>query len=302
MNLEHHACLAAGQKVVVTGATGFVGRFLVEELSRRQMKVIPLNLRNGWDLSRWERLKQFPLQDVSFVYHLAGRLYVPNSLKNPWVFFRANVIGTINLLRLCRLHNIKKLVFMSTSGVYGNPRILPINENHPLDPSGPYAISKLLAEQLCKIFFEDFGLQFVIFRAFNIYGPGQSGDLLIPKILRQLPQGRVELFDPEPKRDFLYVEDAVRALWKAGNYRGGPWEIFNLGSGKSYSVEEIVDEILRLSGKSEIPVDYVGGRRSHEIMETKADIQHAATLLDWKPRVSLTNGLRNCLRYNKLMN
>jgi UDP-glucose 4-epimerase len=116
-----------------------------------------------------------------------------------------------------------------------------------------------------------------------------------------LSEGRIELFDPEPKRDFLYVEDAVQALWKAGKYGGGPWEIFNLGSGKSYSVKEIVDEILRLSGKVEMPLNYVGERRSHEIMETRADIQRAVTLLGWKPGVSLTNGLRNCLRYSKLI-
>jgi UDP-glucose 4-epimerase len=178
--------------------------------------------------------------------------------------------------------------------VYGQPRYLPIDEEHPVQPTNPYMRSKVLGEELCKAYNIDFGLNCIILRPFNLYGEGQSGDLLIPSIVSQLQDGKIKLKDSVPKRDYVYILDLISALIEAGKF-DSDFEIFNIGYGKSYSVKEIVDKIVHLYGKG-VKINYKGERRKNEIMNVVADIRKAGTKLGWEPRVSFEEGLKRCVQ------
>lgn len=277
------------KRILVTGSNGFVGRNLVEELKRGTADVVTLTYPNGngIDIRDWKRVKE--IEDIHMVYHLAAITQVPFSFENPREVYAVNVLGTLNILELCRLHDIEKIVFAS-SYVYGPPKYLPIDEKHPVQPTNPYARSKVMGEDLCKAYYEDYGLKCVILRAFNIYGEDQSENFLIPSILKQLVKGEIKLNDPEPKRDFVYIKDVISAYAKAGEYDGSGFEIFNIGSGMSYSVDEIVRKLIDSSGRN-VVVTYQNKRRKNEIMNTISDCRKAKEKLCWVPLVSIDEGL-----------
>jgi UDP-glucose 4-epimerase len=278
-----------GKRILVTGNSGFVGRNLIGELEKHNVQIITLTDHEGHriDVRDWQKIKE--IDDIDVVYHLAARTYVPFSFENPRETYEVNVLGTLNLLELCRLREVEKMVFVS-SYVYGQPRYLPIDENHPVQPTNPYMKSKVLGEELCRAYNIDFGVKCIILRPFNIYGPSQNGDFLIPFITSQLQTGKIELKDSEPKRDYIYVSDLISALIEAGKFNGD-FEIFNMGYGKSYSVKEIVDRIVKLYGK-DIKIKYKEERRKNEIMDVVADIGNARAKLGWEPRVSFEEGLK----------
>ena len=281
-----------GKRILVTGSSGFVGRNLVEELKRHNVEVVTLTdlKAKRVDIRDWRKIKE--LRNIDIVYHLAAITSVPFSFENPGETYEVNVLGTLNILELCRLCNAWKIVFAS-SYVYGQPQYLPINEKHPLQPTNPYMRSKILGEELCRAYNTDFGLKCIILRLFNIYGVGQNKNFLIPSIIAQLRYGKIELKDPAPKRDFIYISDVIDAYIKAGEFNGN-FEVFNIGYGKSYNVKEIVDKIIHLYGK-DVKVKYSGERRKNEIMDTVADIKKAEEKLGWKPGVEIDNGLSNLL-------
>ena len=287
-----------GKRILVTGSSGFVGKNLVEELKRQDADVLTLTYHDGRriDIRDQQRVEGIINEirniDIDIVYHLAAITSVPFSFENPGETYDVNVLGTLNILELCRSCNADKIVFAS-SYVYGQPQYMPIDEKHPLQPTNPYARSKILGEELCRAYNTDFGLKCIILRPFNIYGVGQSKNFLIPSIIAQLRYGKIELKDPEPKRDFIYISDIIEAYIKAGEFNGD-FDVFNIGYGKSYSVKEIVDKIIYLYGK-DVKVKYSGERRKNEIMDTVADIKKAKEKLDWKPRVEIDNGLSNLL-------
>ena len=287
-----------GKRILVTGSRGFVGKNLIEELKRQDAKVLTLTDHDGRridirDQQRVERItNEIRNIDIDIVYHLAAITSVPFSFENPRETYDVNVLGTLNILELCRLCNADKIVFAS-SYVYGQPQYLPIDEKHPLQPTNPYARSKILGEELCRAYNTDFGVKCIILRPFNIYGVGQGKNFLIPSIIAQLRYGKIELKDPEPKRDFIYISDVIDAYIKAGEFNGD-FEVFNIGYGKSYSVKEIVDKIIHLYGK-DVKVKYSGERRKNEIMDTIANIKKAKEKLGWTPRVGIDNGLSNLL-------
>jgi UDP-glucose 4-epimerase len=230
------------------------------------------------------------LERVDIVYHLAAIMFIPYAIKNPGKVYQVNVGGTINILEYCRLNDISKLIFAS-SYVYGEPDYLPVDETHPIKPTNPYTRSKVVSEELCRGYSEDHGIKCVILRPFNIYGPGQNEEFLIPLILKQIREGTIiELKDPEPKRDLLYVNDMIEAYIKAGEYFKNQFEIFNIGSGKSYSVQNIVDMIVQLVDKK-VEIKYTGERRENEVMDTIASIEKAITKLNWQPTIELKDGL-----------
>jgi nucleoside-diphosphate-sugar epimerase len=180
--------------------------------------------------------------------------------------------------------------------VYGNPKYMPINEEHPINPMNPYSRSKILGEEICRAYYEDYGLRCVIIRAFNVYGEGQSDSFLIPSILKQIHNKEIELQDPKPRRDFLYVRDLVEAYVKAAEYSDSDFEIFNVGSGLSYSVDEIVRKILILSG-GKARVRYRHQRREKEVMKTVANIEKAKKMLGWVPMTPLEQGLKTYIKW-----
>ena len=281
-----------GKRVLVTGSSGFVGRNLVEELKRHNVEVVTLTdlKAKRVDIRDWKKIKE--IRNIDIVYHLAAITSVPASFENPRETYEVNVLGTLNILELCRLCNVWKIVFAS-SYVYGQPQYMPIDENHPLQPTNPYARSKVLGEELCRAYNTDFGLKCIILRPFNIYGVGQNKNFLIPSIIAQLRYGKIELKDPEPKRDFIYISDVIEAYIKAGEFKGN-FEVFNIGYGKSYSVNEITEKIVQLYGK-DVKINYKNERRKNEIMDTVADIRKAKEKLGWEPSVNIDTGLKSML-------
>ena len=283
----------ADKKILVTGGTGFAGRNLVNSLRMLGQDVVTLKDcgGNSIDVRDWQQIKE--ISEVGTVYHLAGITSIPYSFENPRETFEVNVAGTVNVLEFCRLHKVEKVVFAS-SYLYGRPQYLPVDEKHPLSPTNPYAVSKLMAENVCRAYHEYYGLKCVILRLFNLYGKGQSGNFLIPSVLNQLANGRIELLDDEPRRDFLYITDGVDAFIKAAGYSASGFEVFNIGAGVSQKVSDIVDLAVKLAGV-ECSIVYKHERKRDAIMDTVADISKAKRLLQWQPQVSFEDGLSDML-------
>ncbi len=282
----------ASQNILITGSSGFVGAKLACKLKEDGAKVVCFDKKNGNDVTKPEDVNN--VGKVELVFHLAAVSSVAFSLENPRETYTVNVLGMLNILEFCR-NTGAKLVFPS-SYVYGAQERLPVDELASPAPNNPYVESKLICEELCKAYNRDFGVRTVIIRFFNIYGPGQDVRFLIPKIIEGSKRGKVELFDPQPKRDYVFVDDAVEAYLKAAQYKEKSYEIFNIGSGKSYSVQEVVEMISKLTGKK-IDVTYSNKRRKNEIMDCKADYSKAEKLLGWTPRVTIEEGLKQCINY-----
>jgi UDP-glucose 4-epimerase len=271
-------------EILVTGATGFLGRHLVVALESQGYTVRQHSSADG-DIAR----EPLSMEGVSRIFHLAAKSFVPDSWLNPQAFYETNVMGTVNVLEHCR-HNQAALTFIS-SYVYGQPQRLPIAETHPLAAANPYAHTKILAEDTARFYEERFGLDLVIVRPFNIYGPGQTGPFLIPSIVRQVLDPTVKeirVQDLRPRRDYIYIADAIDLL--VGTLRPGTKGVFNLGSGRSANVAEIVELANRAAGTGK-PVVSAGVERPGEIMDVVADTSRAAAHLDWRPKTPLAEGI-----------
>jgi UDP-glucose 4-epimerase len=282
-----------GKRILVTGSRGFIGTHLAERLTREGADVIGFDISSGIDITNWEQVKQYT--DIDLIYHLAARTFIPSTSADPRQTFNINLNGTLNMLELARMNNVGKFIYASAY-VYGQPQYLPVDENHPVNPVNPYNRSKVIGEELCRAYHEEYGLNCVIMRAFNIYGEGQRGDFLIPTILRQINHEIIQLNDAEPRRDFLYIDDAVEAYISAADYKKEGFGIFNIGSGESISVDEIVNKVLSISGR-DIPVNYLQQRRENEILDVIADITKAKKELSWEPQIPLEKGLRKCIEW-----
>jgi nucleoside-diphosphate-sugar epimerase len=274
------------KKILVTGATGFIGTHLVNFLQNRQYMVIPVNSSHG-DVTRWSTWEQFPVADV--VVHLAARSFVPDSWTDISGFMRCNLVGTVKALNYCKLHKAR-LVYLS-SYLYGNPASLPINENAELAVNNPYSFSKKLAEEACEFYASSFGVPVTILRPFNVYGNGQSMQFLIPSLINQVKRGEnIHVKDLEPKRDYVHVDDLVAAVEKAINYPE-KFDVFNIGFGVSYSVSELI-RIIQDHAHTNLPVTSDAERRKNEIMDTVADVTKAGKYLQWHPQLSLSDGIK----------
>lgn len=278
-----------GIKVAVTGSSGFVGTHLTKKLRELKADVLEIDLRRGIDVSDWSQLKE--LDGFDCLIHLSAKTYVPDSYSDPRGFYHTNIVGTINALELCRLHKAK-LVYAS-SYVYGVPEYLPIDELHPVKSYNPYAESKIIGERLCERYAIDFDQKILTLRPFNIYGPGQDTRFLISSIIDQAKTGSVQLKDPNPKRDFVYIDDVINAYLKAISHDTPGYNVFNIGLGKSYSVREISQEVIRHFG-DDLKIDFTGEKRQSEVADTVADISKAGKLLNWSPAVGIEEGIRLC--------
>lgn len=273
--------------VLVTGASGFLGKHLVPRLRAEGHETNTMDHASGdvSDRATWQR---FAPADV--VVHLAAKSFVPDSWEFPSAFLRTNLSGTVEALEYCRLHRAH-LVFLS-SYIYGDVVRQPVSESSALAATNPYALSKKLAEEACQFYAERYGVSVTVLRPFNIYGPGQSETFLVPTILKQLEsRTEVRVRDLEPRRDYIYVTDVVDAIIRAVAASGG-YSVLNLGSGRSSSVAELIHAIQQVWG-THLPVRSDGVRRQDEIMDTIADISRAEACLGWKPRFTLRQGLEH---------
>ena len=282
-----------GKVAVVTGSSGFIGQHLVKALVEKGAKVVELDVKNGVDLTDWNQVSK--IGSFDFLFHLAAKTFVPDSYQNPRDFYYTNITGTINILELCRIRKAK--IIFASSYIYGNPQYLPIDEKHPIAAFNPYSETKIIGEQLCEGYHRNFGIPVVILRPFNIYGPGQNENFLIPSILKQAKTGAILLKDPDPRRDMLFIDDVVGAYMKAAEYDQRDYEVFNIGSGKSYSVRGIVNTVIDLLDH-EIDVKFSGEKRKNEVLDTIADISKAKMLLNWEPKTTLRSGLEQILMQN----
>ncbi len=278
-------------KILVSGATGFIGSRLIREISQLQEYEVNSISSVAGDVAEPATWQSLPSTEL--VVHLAAKTFVPDSWTDPVSFLRTNLNGTINALEYCRA-NKARLIFLS-SYLYGNPKLLPIDEQAEVLVNNPYALSKKLAEEACQFYSDYFGLDLTILRVFNIYGSGQDDKFLIPSIVRQVLEGSlVKVKDLDPKRDYLYIDDLIDAMICAIE-NPQRFEIFNIASGISYSVRDVIQIVQSIAGKI-VPVYSENIRRPYEIMDTCADITKARRILSWIPRWSLAAGVERLYR------
>jgi nucleoside-diphosphate-sugar epimerase len=276
--------------VAVTGSSGFIGSKLAENLGKAGYKVLELDLKKGIDLTNNDSLIKIP--PFAVLIHLAAKSFVPDSYEKPFNFYSVNINATLNALELCR-KNQATMVFTS-SYVYGIPKYLPIDEKHPLQSFNPYADTKIIGEKICQGYHDFFGINTAIVRPFNVYGPNQNKKFLIPTIIIQAKTGRITLQDPKPKRDMIYIDDIIDFYLKLLAYQPSGLEIFNVGCGRSYSVQEIADVIIKKL-KSEVKISFLNKQREVEIAETRADISKAKRILSWEPHIDIEDGIARIL-------
>lgn len=274
--------------ILVTGATGFIGRRLVRHLQHEAYEVLSLGSLQG-DIASPMTFHKLTGSNLSHVFHLAGKTYVPDSWSDPFSFHQVNVLGTANVLEFCRRGGYP-LTFVSAY-LYGQPEMLPIPESSSVKPNNPYALSKHLGEELCRFYAEFHGMGITVARPFNVYGPGQDDKFLIPTIVNQVRHAKeVVVKDLTPKRDYLYLDDLVEGLVKTMPVCSG-YNVYNFGTGVSLSVKEVVDSIQQIAGTRK-PVQCDPVVRPGEIPDVIADVAKAKRELDWQPRHSFREGIR----------
>ncbi len=278
-------------RILVSGASGFLGKALVPALKHAGHNVTgvigDVTLAASWEAA----------PDCDTVIHLAAKTFVPESWENSAEFLRVNVVGTEQALSYCRKYGAR-LIFPSTY-VYGAPQYLPVDEAHPVQPNNPYTLSKVLAEQLCEFSAANHSVSTTILRLFNIYGPGQKEDFLIPKIAGQIArQQPIHVADLTPKRDYIYIKDVVQAFLLALDAPAGLHKL-NICSGLSQSVADVI-EALQTAARSNLTVSEDGKRRPGEVMDLYGSYTKAQALLGWHPRWPLADGLTDMLSAYKV--
>lgn len=273
-------------KVLVTGASGFIGTALCERLLKDGISFYAAQSGDGdvADPSTWEK---YPSAET--LVHLAGRSYVPESWKNSTAFLQTNVLGTENGLAYCRRYS-SRMVYISAY-VYGVPESLPITEDHPVNPNNPYALSKYLAEQLCRFAVRTNQISSATtLRLFNVYGPRQRKEFLIPSIFDKLQrEEKINVLDLKPRRDYVYLDDVVDSIVAAISQTHG-FNVFNIGSGVSYSVKEVIEIIQQIVGLA-LPVLTENQERPQEIPDVRADFSRAFEVIGWRPKTSFQEGI-----------
>ena len=305
------------QKVLVTGADGFIGSHLTEALVRSGHNVTALVQYNSFGSFGWldecsadvegqfevvlgdirdESLVQSCVKGQDALLHLAALIAIPYSYDAPGSYIETNVRGTLNVLNAARLHDVSRVVHTSTSEVYGTAIRVPIDESHPIRGQSPYAASKIGADQLAHAFYCSYGLPVVTLRPFNTYGPRQSARAVLPTIISQISSGArvIRLGSLTPTRDFNYVEDTVRGFEAALASTQAEGEVVNISSNFEISIAEAVDVISETMGV-EIEVMADDARVRPELSEVDrlwGDNCKARRLFEWTPKYGGLEGFK----------
>ncbi len=259
------------KKILITGGCGFIGSHLVEFFLRKKQKVVVFDKKGKRFEKNW--LKNFNHKNLKIilddirdtkilnneikkcdqVIHLAAAISIPHSYKFPSEHVSINILGTFNILELCRKYN-KSCIITSTSETYGSGNYFPMDENHPLKAQSPYAATKISADQLAMSYFNSFGLKVKIIRPFNCFGPRQSTRAVIPTMIIQLINNSkyIKIGNTATYRDYTYVDDLCKAYWLLSKSKIGYGKIFNIGSNKTHKVRDILFFLKKISNAKSI--------------------------------------------------
>ena len=307
-------------RILVTGADGFIGSHLTEELVRQSLNVRAFVLYNSFNSWGWldhapkgirANLDVFAgdirdpygvkeaMKGCDAVLHLAALIAIPYSYHSPDTYVDTNIKGTLNVLQAARELGVRRVIHTSTSEVYGTARFVPITEEHSLQGQSPYSATKIAADQLTYSFYAAFGLPVVIVRPFNTYGPRQSARAVIPTIITQIASGlrQIKLGAVSPTRDFNYVKDIVAGFMAALNSNAGLGESVNFGSNFEISVGETARLIAQvMDADIEIVTDEARLRPDNsEVERLWADNSKAKRLFGWQPTYGGHEGFKRGL-------
>ena len=290
------------KRILITGATGFIGTHLIPELIKNH-KIV------GISKNKIKTSKNFTSSNVDItneklkiknkytdIIHMAAYSDVTYCNLNPTKCYELNVKSTQKMLEIARKKD-SNFIFLSSSHVYGNPIKQPIVEDSVCNPSTHYASSKKMSEILCETYAKTYGLDIQVARLFSVYGPKSPKSNLIFNIINQIiNNSKIILGNTYPKRDFIFISDVIMGLTKILNSKKKGFQVYNLGSGKSVSVENIVKNCLTISNKKLKTISSKEKRRKNEIINIQANISKMKKEFDWKTEISLKKGLE--MTYN----
>jgi len=297
-------------KVLVTGGAGFIGSHIAEyfaeeghtvrildNLATGYIKNIPQNKNIEFiqgDICDFSLVEK-AVSGIDYVFHEAALVSVPLSCERPAEAFRINTLGTLNVLKACVKANVNKFVTASSAAVYGNNPVLPKREDMYPEPASPYAISKLDGEYLARMFYENHGLRTTCLRYFNVYGPRQDPRspyaAVIPIFLDRAKAGKDLIIygDGLQSRDFVHVKDVVRANVAALEHGDG--QVFNVAMGKSVTIIELAENIIKLTGSSSKIVH--AAPRAGDVKDSRADVSKISSW--WKGEIELQDGIKSLI-------
>lgn len=310
-------------KVLVTGASGFIGSHLVELLVREGYQVraltrytsdnrlgnialLPPDIQSAVEIYRADLhdadAVNSAVSGVEAVFHLGAIISIPYSYQHPEETVAVNILGTLNVLQAMRQHGTARGVIVSTSEVYGSAQYVPIDEKHPLQPQSPYSATKIGAESLSISFHRTYNTPVVVVRPFNTYGPRQSARAVIPTIISQaLTKDVITLGAIHTVRDYTYAADTARGLLLAAyndHSDAALGQVINLGTGESNSIGDIANKIIALIGRN-VTIHANEGQRlrpeASEVLRLESDNRLAASLIGWRPQVSMDDGLQRTI-------
>lgn len=311
------------KKVLVTGADGFIGSHLTEELVKIGYSVKAFVLYNSFNTWGW--IDSFPndikdnieifqgdvrdpngvrkaCEDVDAVFHLAALIAIPYSYHSPDMYVDTNIKGTLNVLQSVRsFDRIERILVTSTSEVYGTAKYVPIDENHPFQGQSPYSATKIGADRLAESFYRSFGVPVSIVRPFNTYGPRQSARAVIPTIIMQLLSGKeeIKLGSLTPTRDFNYVKDTVNGFIKIYESDNTIGEEINIATQSEVSIGTLAEELIsQINPKAKIVCDEQRLRpEKSEVNRLLGCNEKIHRLTEWKQKYSLAEGLNNTIEF-----
>jgi len=310
------------KKILITGATGFVGSHLAELCVEKGYEVVAFDRYNpnysyGWlEKSKYKDDINFIFGDIrdydsvlkamkgcKIVFHLAALIGIPYSYISPQAYIKTNVEGTYNILESSKHLNTEQTIITSTSEVYGTAKYVPIDEKHPLSAQSPYSASKIAADQLAMSYWNSFQLPIKIIRPFNIYGPRQSSRAVIPSIIIQTLNNKneIKLGNIYPSRDFTFVTDTCDAFLAILKMKKSFGNILNVGSNKEYTIEKIAKKIFKkLNSKVKIKKEKHRERtQKSEVARLVCDNTQFIKHTNWKPKINIEEGLDKTINWLK---
>ncbi len=304
--------------IVITGGLGFVGSHVIDLLSKEDYNLVIIdneytgkliNVKKHLnknsitihrvDIRDREKIPRL-LENADAVIHLAAIVSIDKFLEDPYMGYDVNAMGTLNIVESCRKNDIDKIVFASSTAVYGDPIYIPIDENHPTNPKSLYGASKLSGEKILFSYSKTYGIKGISLRFFNIYGPrmtpGPYAGVIYKFIKAVLKNESIIIYgNGKQTRDFVYVEDVAEAILHTLRYNAS--EVFNVGTGQSITILELAKKIMNLIGRK-VKIKFTH-ERPGDIKLSQANIKKISEKLGWKPRTDLLEGLSLTISYLK---